>query len=154
MIRKAADTDLIRLCRMEEELFPSHPWKNKEFMYELHENPYSSVYVYDEDGIKGYVILWIMYEQAEIANIGVDPVSQNQHIGTELLTYCIKKAVKSACENMSLEVRISNLPAIHLYEKAGFIKINIRKKYYEDGEDAFLMLKPLGGLNYDDAAGD
>jgi ribosomal-protein-alanine N-acetyltransferase len=44
-------------------------------------------------------------------------------------------------------VRVSNDRAIQVYEKNGFITVNKRKKYYEDGEDAYLMVKPLGGLD-------
>ena len=40
----------------------------------------------------------------------------------------------------TLEVRVSNVPAIGLYEKCGFKKAAIRRQYYQDGEDAFLMV--------------
>ncbi|ADL18683.1 N-terminal acetyltransferase [Acidilobus saccharovorans 345-15] len=42
-----------------------------------------------------------------------------------------------------LEVRVSNTPAINLYEKFGFEKVRIIKGYYRDGEDAYVMVKRL-----------
>ena len=61
----------------------------------------------------------------------------------------ISVANESKCENITLEVRVSNVAAISLYKKYGFIIANIRKSYYSDNhEDAYLMIKPLGG-NYE-----
>jgi ribosomal protein S18 acetylase RimI-like enzyme len=57
------------------------------------------------------------------------------------------KNEKAMCETISLEVREHNQPAICLYENNGFMEVTKRKGYYADGEDAYLMIKPLGG-NY------
>ena len=70
-------------------------------------------------------------------------------IGSALLSYAEKDAADQGCETFSLEVRVSNAPARHLYEKHGFIQVNIRKGYYENGEDAYLMVKPIGGQKDD-----
>jgi len=42
-----------------------------------------------------------------------------------------------------LEVRVSNHPAVNLYEKLGFTNVNRKLGYYMDGEDALVMAKPL-----------
>lgn len=147
MIRRMTDDDLEEVCRLEEQLFPSSPWPKKEFQYELHENPFAVLYVIEEEGcLQGYVDLWIMYEQAQIADIGVSADCQRKGVGSRLMQRAVDDAVVKDCENLSLEVRVSNAPAIALYEKFGFITANKRKNYYEDGEDAWLMVKPLGGL--------
>ena len=63
-----------------------------------------------------------------------------------MMNYIVEQAELNGCENVSLEVRVSNDKAIKLYEKNGFININTRKNYYDDNhEDAYLMVKPLGG---------
>jgi ribosomal-protein-alanine N-acetyltransferase len=46
--------------------------------------------------------------------------------------------------DLTLEVRPSNLNAINLYIKSGFKQVSVRKAYYNNGEDAFLMYKRLG----------
>ena len=147
MIREVKISDVGRLTEMENELFADSPWPEKSFRYELYENPFAQMYGFEAEGkLVGYVDLWIMYEQAQIANIGVDRRFQKKGIASALMETCIQKAVERGCENLNLEVRVSNQPAISLYEKYGFITAAKRKNYYENGEDAYLMVKPLGGL--------
>jgi len=43
-----------------------------------------------------------------------------------------------------LEVRVSNETAKKIYERYGFIVINVRKGYYADGEDAYIMRRIPG----------
>lgn len=150
MIRAAEDQDLDRIAELENVLFADSPWPWKEFEHELHENPFAILLVDEEEGrVVGYLDYWILYEQAQVATIGVDPEFQNRGIGSALLSYAEKDAADQGCETFSLEVRVSNAPARHLYEKHGFIQVNIRKGYYENGEDAYLMVKPIGGQKDD-----
>ncbi|MCI6745712.1 ribosomal-protein-alanine N-acetyltransferase [Erysipelotrichaceae bacterium Oil+RF-744-GAM-WT-6] len=150
MIRAAEDQDLDRIAELENVLFADSPWPWKEFEHELHENPFAILLVDEEEGrVVGYLDYWILYEQAQVATIGVDPEYQNRGIGSALLSYAEKDAADQGCETFSLEVRVSNAPARHLYEKHGFIQVNIRKGYYENGEDAYLMVKPIGGQKDD-----
>lgn len=150
MIRAAEDQDLDRIAELENVLFADSPWPWKEFEHELHENPFAILLVDEEEGrVVGYLDYWILYEQAQVATIGVDQEYQNRGIGSALLSYAEKDAADQGCETFSLEVRVSNAPARHLYEKHGFIQVNIRKGYYENGEDAYLMVKPIGGQKDD-----
>lgn len=150
MIRAAEEQDLDRIAELENVLFADSPWPWKEFEHELHENPFAILLVDEEEGrVVGYLDYWILYEQAQVATIGVDPEYQNRGIGSALLSYAEKDAADQGCETFSLEVRVSNAKARHLYEKHGFIQVNIRKGYYENGEDAYLMVKPIGGQKDD-----
>ncbi len=154
MIRNFRTEDIEDICRIEKELFPEDPWDSDTFINEFSSNPFANLFVYEVNNeIAGYVDLWISYENAEIADIAVTSSYQHQHIGSALMDYCIQKCMESGCINISLEVRISNKNAIALYEKEGFIKAARRRHYYSDGEDAWLMVKELGGLGYDNAAG-
>ena len=147
MIREMTRDDLPAVNEAEADLFASSPWPEEEFIYEMESNPFSRLVVYEENGtVLGYADVWITYEQAQLANIAVLRNAWGRGIGSRLMEYCIDYAVKSGCENLSLEVRVSNQRAIALYEKYGFIKAAVRRNYYEDGEDADLMIKPLGGL--------
>lgn len=150
MIREAVKEDLGTIVELEQQLFPADPWPESAYLYEMDENPFAFLYVYEEDGrVIGYADLWITYEQAQLANIAVAKDAWGKGIGTALLDYCVKQANEKGCEVLSLEVRVSNQRAKRLYEKNGFIKAAIRRHYYENGEDAELMIKPLGGLEDD-----
>lgn len=156
MIRYATDKDIPFLVELEKNLFPTNPWNDEQFYYEIEKNPFAMIFIDERnDEIVGYVDLWIQYEQAQIANIAVKKDRQSEGIGNHLLKTAIKAAIEYGCENISLEVRISNSRALALYEKNDFIEVSIRKHYYEDGEDAKLMVKPIGGLEeYDKDSSD
>ena len=64
------------------------------------------------------------------------------------MEYLVDDCNQKQCSVISLEVRKSNFKAQNLYKKFDFIEMNVRKGYYEDGEDALFMMKALGG-NYE-----
>lgn len=136
--------DLPRIVELEHQLFTS-AWSYDDFLYELLENRFSYNFVIeDQKKVVGYVGVWIMYDQAQITTLGVDCSYQRQGIGQRLMEYAIDFACQHACEMMSLEVRISNQSALHLYQKLGFEIVALRKDYYQDNhEDAYLMNKRL-----------
>ena len=148
MIRLMIPSDITRVLELENQLFTS-PWGEDDFMYELESNPYSTIFVEEQDNnIVGYVGIWIIFEQAQITTLGVDKSYQHKHIGQTLLVYAMKEAIMKHAEWMSLEVRVSNIAAQNLYKKLGFKTETIRKDYYQDNhEDAYLMLVKLGELN-------
>ena len=76
MIREMTLDDLNIVCEMELRLFSS-PWPRESYEYELKENPYSHLFVAEnEEGtIVGYAGVWTTFDQAQITTIGVDPVS-------------------------------------------------------------------------------
>lgn len=75
-----------------------------------------------------------------IATIAVDPRYQRQGIGRRLLRACEEQA---QLHQLKLTVRISNQPAISLYEKEGYRTMDIWKGYYVDGEDGLVMGKMM-----------
>lgn len=155
MIREMKTADLDEVLVIEREQFPEGPWPRDAYIYELEENPFSFLYVDETEGrITGYADLWITFEQAQIANIAVHPGSARQGIASRLMDHCIRKAEESGCEVLTLEVRVTNSAALGLYEKYGLIRAAVRRQYYENGDDAWLMVKPLGGTADDNDTGD
>lgn len=101
---------------------------------------YGKIYVYEEnESVIGFIQLEEHYEILDIINIAVDKDNHNKNIGTKLIEFSTKD---TKAEKMMLEVRESNISAIKLYEKNGFIEINRRKKYYGN-EDAIIMERNL-----------
>ncbi|MGM9960795.1 MAG: ribosomal protein S18-alanine N-acetyltransferase [Allobaculum sp.] len=139
MIRLMEEQDLPQVDAIEQQCFRD-PWTLDSMRYEIEDNPFSQPYVLIEnDELVGYAHLWIMFEQAQLANIAIAPTYRNQNKGSELLGYLLERARNAGCETMTLEVRASNEPARALYEKFGFTPINVAKRYYSDGEDAIVM---------------
>ena len=101
---------------------------------------YGKIYVYEEnESVIGFIQLEEHYEILDIINIAVDKDNHNKNIGTKLIEFSTKNA---KAEKIMLEVRESNISAIKLYEKNGFVEINRRKKYYGN-EDAIIMERNL-----------
>ena len=147
IIREAKEEELLTIAQAEEQIFTGSAWDLETFVYEYKENPFSAIYVAEEDGkIVAYGDLWIMFEKAQIATIGVLPAYRYKGYGKALMLYMLIEAVGQECEEMTLEVRQSNAAAISLYELLGFEKVSVRKDYYKDNhEDAWLMVKGLIG---------
>ncbi len=75
-----------------------------------------------------------------IVTIAVDPDYQRRGIGERLLR---EVETRSALPRLQLMVRQSNLPALQLYRKLNYDIVDTWRRYYEDGEDAYVMEKSL-----------
>ena len=150
ILRPMENADLDAVMVIEHEAFSDH-WPRSAYEYEINENEFSNAFVAEENGeILGAAVTYMIFDDAQIATIAVRKSARKQGIGAQMLEKIINDADQAGCSTLSLEVRVSNTPANRLYEKYGFITVNVRKGYYEDGEDAYLMIKPLGGNVQDD----
>lgn len=93
---------------------------------------------YIDDVIVGYLIYDLLYDRVEIVNIYVLDKYRNNKIGTLLLKYLVDLCEKNNIINITLEVKVSNVYALNLYNNFGFVKKAIRSGYY-NGEDGYLM---------------
>lgn len=90
--------------------------------------------------LAGYMGLWYLAGEAHIVSIAVREESRGLGLGDLLLISAIEMAIRREMEVLTLEVRVSNEPAISLYEKYGFHKVGLRRGYYSDNhEDAHIM---------------
>ena len=132
MIRPANESDLRDVVSIENASF-DHPWTMEGFRAFL-DSPAVRFSVLDDGSVRGYVIYALICGEAEIYNIAVAPDYRRRGFGAALLDEALKSA-----DAAFLDVREGNAPAIALYEGRGFEKAGVRKKYYENGDDAFLM---------------
>jgi len=143
IIRPATILDLPMLLKIEHLAFPS-PWTEEHFRYELEKNPYAFVMVaVINNQVVGYLDFWITYQQAQINNLAVIPLLKRKGIGQTLLRDGLSRIEGAYCQQVTLEVRISNVAAQTLYQKHGFQILLTKSQYYADGEDAYLMEKKL-----------
>ena len=137
--------DIDAILPLENELYHK-PWQKKDYEYELNENPfayYLKLVNKDNQEIMGFIGFWIKFEQAEITKVSIAKKYQGYKLSKLLMADAEQRIRLAECENITLEVRVSNVVAINLYKSCGFNIVATRKKYYENGEDAYLMLKEL-----------
>ena len=138
--------DLDEIARIEQESFIV-PWKREFFESELVE-PYRYARVLAglpgaRPRVGGYLFAVSLYEEFHINKIATDPRVRNRGLGRALLEDALSRARASRANAVTLEVRISNIPAREFYNAYGFREAYRRKGYYQDGEDAFAMVLPL-----------
>lgn len=138
-VRDLMDEDLDRISEIESASF-SMPWKKEDFKRLIESN--DSVYMviladglqigtagYTYNGFEGY-----------INNVVIDEAYRGQGLSKILMEELLKKGRAEGINDYTLEVRVSNTPAVRLYESLGFESAGIRKNFYEKPvEDAYVM---------------
>lgn len=137
-IRNLEEQDLPYVLEIASQSF-SIPWSLNSFKNELL-NPHSILRVAEFSGeIVGYIVLRKILDEAELLSIAVKPELRRKGIATELIKNVLNE-LKDSVKTCFLEVRVSNKKAISFYEKIGFKKVGLRKKYYLlPEEDAIIM---------------
>lgn len=109
-----------------------------------------SAWAGEQDGrILVYGVLMLMPGEAQILNISVVPEARRQGLGRTLLRQFVEDARRLGAEQVFLEVRVSNTPAIELYRSEAFAPVARRKAYYPGRtpdairEDALVMRREL-----------
>ena len=132
---------LRRVLEIEEQLYP-RPWTPRTFSSELAEMKAGNRYylvAYVGDSMVGYGGLMFSGDDAHITNLAVDPQWQGRGVATEMMLDLSILAHDRGCTAMTLEVRHTNTAAQELYRRFGFVPAGIRKRYYENKDDAIIM---------------
>lgn len=119
-----------------------HILSKKNILNDLNNSNFKCLMAIYKEEIIGYISFSHIFD-IEIESIIVKSSYQRQGIGTLLLKYVFNFSKENKINNVFLEVRKSNLAAISLYKKMGFKIISIRKKYYENTEDALILKRQL-----------
>mgnify|MGYP001025768026 CR=1 FL=1 len=118
-------------------------WSYETLLEELH-SQLSTIFVakYNNE-IVGFTGIKKICDEAELMNIVTRKDYRHHGIASAMLEYII-----SFCKNLScinLEVNSKNSIAINLYKKYNFKQVGLRKKYYNNVDDAILMTLKLNG---------
>lgn len=92
-----------------------------------------------ENDIVGFGGLWKSVDDIHITNIVTKKTLRNKGIGNAILNELINQAKNFGYNIITLEVNENNTPAISLYKKFGFKEVGIRKKYYNNIDNAIIM---------------
>lgn len=140
MIRPLQIKDIDIIVQLEEEIFGET--LGKEMLENELNNPLVWFRVLEIDNqVIGYIGGYFYLEDGEILNFLIDKSKQHQGYGTILFESILQEARQKGIKKVTLEVRESNSNAISFYTKFGFSKISIRKHYYQNGDNAIVMIK-------------
>ncbi len=152
-IREASYQDLDRIIEIN---MKSLPERYPRYFWEQHIEEWGKIFLVAEtpSGVIGYMMNRIESDEGffkgdlvvrgHVVSIAVLRDYRRRGVGRALMLegmYRMKKIY--GAQEVILEVRVSNEPAINLYRSLGFKAVRILRRYYIDGEDAYLMAAPL-----------
>ena len=131
---------VMQVAALEKQCF-SDPWSENSVASELN-NPLSLWLVaVDDENLAGYVGSQTVMDETDMMNIAVDQRYRRQGIAQMLVEALVERLKKMDSRCLMLEVRISNTPAIALYEKLGFEQVGKRPNYYRNPKEDALILR-------------
>jgi ribosomal-protein-alanine N-acetyltransferase len=140
-LRKLELRDLDAIERIERASYPT-PWSRSMFASELAKPSSLSLGAFEPDGgrLLGYLIISRYVDAWHVMNVAVEPVHRRRGIARTLLDRLFEVTATDERRGYTLEVRVSNIGAIKLYEALGFKARGVRRGYYTDNrEDALIM---------------
>ncbi len=154
--RGMRQADLAQVSQIEARIF-AFPWTYGNFADSLAAGYDGWVFEsVDAPGtLLGYAIVMWLPDEVHLLNLSVDAPVQGRGLGAAMLDWLTSDAGARGARSMLLEVRPSNTSALRLYERKGFHRVGLRRRYYpaRDGarEDAIVMIRrldpkgPVGG---------
>ncbi len=142
-IRIADPSDLPALASLHSVCFDEQ-W-SASGLGQLLAHPGTSGLVAEDAGVRGFVLVRVAADEAEILSLAVHPLWRRQGLGRELLGAAARLASHQGGRILILEVAAANFAARQLYDRLGFQQAGLRRAYYEPGEkgDAFILKRPL-----------
>jgi [ribosomal protein S18]-alanine N-acetyltransferase len=144
-LRPMQTTDLPEVFTIEQQAY-TYPWTLK-ILQDCLKVGYRAWVLEEGTSLVGYAFLTVAAGEAHLLNLCVDPYYQHRGYGRRLLNHILQLARQYQADMIFLEVRPSNIHALHLYTSAGFNQIGVRKNYYphQNGrEDALILGMDLG----------
>ncbi len=150
-LRALEHDDLDAVERIERESYPT-PWSRSMFATELGKPSSLCLGAYaDGDELAGYLIVSRYVDAWHIMNVAVAPEFRRRGVAGALLERLFAVTADEAQRGYTLEVRVSNVDAIRLYERLGFTTRGVRRGYYTDNrEDALIMWRDPGHASRDE----
>lgn len=139
-IREWTEKDLPSVAIVERGCFDD-PWTVEMLRAELGKADSYGVILEEDGKAVGYACGNALFEDAEIEKVAVVKDCRGKGYGKALVNALLALAQEKGAQRVFLEVRASNAAALALYQGIGFKKTRIRKRYYENGEDALDMKK-------------
>lgn len=132
--------DVEEAVEIEKAAYGEHHWSADSFQGELNNNLANYYCAWFKGQMVGYAGFWNILDEGHITTIATHPDFKRKKIAEALINKIIEECYEKMIKYITLEVRVSNEPAIKLYEKYGFKSLGKRKGYYQNNnEDALIM---------------
>jgi [ribosomal protein S18]-alanine N-acetyltransferase len=151
-IRRMTAADFDRVLALSSDLpqaphWPQSAWLNainSQFEPQAKPGRIALVAATPDSGIVGFAVTSLLPPQAELETIAVAGESQRLGLGKRIFLALAAELMAAGVDELGLEVRASNLPALAFYRALGFAETGLRPAYYADPiEDAILMRLPI-----------
>lgn len=128
------------VARLESVCF-NDPWSINSIQSELNNSLSLWIVAVDSNRVVGYVGSQSVMGWADMMNLAVDPDYRNRGIGRKLVEQLVERLKEKEVTCLTLEVRVSNVPAINLYNSLGFCEVGRRPGYYRNPKEDALILR-------------
>ncbi len=152
-IRRLRLSDIPLIEQVERRAYQT-PWSRTMFAGEIAKATSRCYGAFDGNRLAGYLIVSRYVDAWHVMNVAVDAPYRRRGIAQRMLGDLFEQTSDDGTRGCTLEVRVSNLGAIELYERLGFRPTGIRRAYYTDNrEDALVMWRDTEGAEeYDSTA--
>lgn len=142
-LRRLRSADLDQLMAIQRDVYQGQaPWNRLVFLNEVNKRDrhlYVGLFT-PADELIGFIGAWYNDLELHITNVAIRQRWQNSGLGKQLMLFMINQARQANCSIVTLEAKVSNAQAQHLYHQLGFVDRKIKKNYYTaDHEDAVSM---------------
>lgn len=146
-LRRLKSVHMDQLLAIERDVYQGQmPWNRLIFLSEINKQSrhlYVGLFT-SQDELIGFIGAWYDQVELHITNVAIMNRWQNLGLGRQLMQFMINQAQSLKCSIVTLEAKVSNQPAKHLYHQLGFVDRKIQKNYYtDDHEDAVSMALSL-----------
>lgn len=152
IIRRFKESDLDRVIYINRRCLPEN-YTPDFFLYHYREFPDGFLVAEIDGTVVGYIMTRIDRGgilpqpfsrefgkvKGHVISLAVMPHARRRGIAESLMREAIQNIRSRGVKEVYLEVRVTNNPAINLYRKLGFKVVNVLRRYYADGEDAYVM---------------
>ena len=143
MIRLLTEKDVDGILSLQRLAGFSDGWSENAWLSSLKLPNFFALGRFDDDRLIGYIAITSSIDSCDIELILVDGAYRRKFIASSLINRAEELVKEQGIKDAFIEVRESNSPARRLYERQNYKQINVRKRYYADGEDAIIYKKEL-----------